>query len=317
MKWNRLQKRILLSVFIIIILSIIVYHICDQYKYVTTQVDYHLKPPPKTKIDSLLTTPEELEEYSRLQKEIEEFQNPPPPPRPVGYTVRHLHGSGDGDYFYKTDQSSWLDDTVETFVPNETDSTLTSFSSSISSNKKTKKVEEENGEPVIEGFVELSDFFAFLDFLFQAVIAMICISLTLPIHIFEYIIGMIIFVIAFFWFLANFIGNIFITFMDFNQMMNDISRCGMTMSKNLPFCFVWYMIDLLGYFLIMIFVWLPTAIVRIVTFGKLDLNNLLLGIIGVKGSGYRDTNGNRIERDGIFALVTKKIKPIIGFDPIP
>ena len=309
MKWEKLYPRLFLSIFIIIILTIIVYHICDKYQYVIQQVERHHRPPKNTKISEWL-----------MPDLPEEPPEPPAPEKPVGYTVRA--SAGQDQYFFKTDRTKWLDDTKKTFEPFMSTSSLVENSTYIGAENTPNDSDDietatkNDGEPIIEGFVELADFFQFLEFLFEVVIAMICISLTLPIHIFEYAIGIVHFTIAFFWFLVNLIGNIFTTFSDFNQMMNDISRCGMTMNKNLPYCAVWYIIDLIGYLAIMIFVWLPTAIVRILTFGKLDLNNMFISIMGVSGSGYRDTNGNPINRDGILAIISKKFVPFLGFDPL-
>ena len=66
----------------------------------------------------------------------------------------------------------------------------------------------------------------------------------------------------------------------------------------------------------MTFVWLPTTIVRIVTLGRVDLNSMFISVVGVKGSGYRDTDGRLIERDGILAIISKKLKKVFGFDPM-
>ena len=187
-----------------------------------------------------------------------------------------------------------------------------SIDENVDQEDSTKK---DRDGPVIEGFTDLDDFLQFLEFLFEVVVGMICISLTIVVHIVYGLIGAFYMIQAFFFFIVGFITNLFKTFSDFNQVMNDISRCGMTWSKNLRYCILWYILEIIGYVAMMTFVWLPTTIVRIVTLGRVDLNSMFISVVGVKGSGYRDTDGRLIERDGILAIIGKKLKKVFGFDP--
>jgi hypothetical protein len=306
-----LQSKLIFSFFAILIITILVYKVFDQdyFKKTTVHRQRRFRPP---KMDGgIFSHLDEMPATLPVEEPVVE-SSPPPPPPPLSVD--------------KPDpRSKWLDDTVTTFLPNDTPQTSLPFfelNGGKSNMDETTENDQEDGsgeedqEVIIEGFTALSDFFQFLGFLLEVVIAMICIAGTIVVHIVYALIGAFYIIEAFFFFVIGFIENLFKTFSDFNQVMNDISRCGMTWNQNLQYCAVWYILDVIGYLAIMIFVWLPTAIVRILTLGKVDLNNLFISVIGVKGSGYRDTNGNVINRDGILAIISKKFKPIIGFDPL-
>lgn len=318
---NKFQSKFLLSIFALVILTIIVYKYFDEYSSkITEYVDPNHPKPPKSKFDPMdwgfeWENPIRADDGSLQEDDpmfpidtngIEGFQNQEKPKlTPLQEMRERVHK-------FRTDQSKWLDDTITTFLPNDT---FTSFKfASVYEDENIKPNTED--EPTVEGFVELMDFFQFLEFLFELILAMICFVISLPFHIFYFIVALYYFIEAFFIFIINFLVNIFKTFRDFNQMMHDISKCGMTWSKNLKFCGLWYLIEIVGYIAMLLFVWLPVTIVRILTFGKIDLNNFFISIIGVKGSGYRDTNGRLIQRDGILAIISKKFKKIIGFDPM-
>lgn len=304
-----LQRKLLFSFFAILIITILVYKYFEEYypKHVVKYKERHIRPP---KIESsLFNYLDELEDAGPI--------GPAAAAEPPPYT-------SPSNVFYEPDTSKWLDDTIDTFKTDNRPQTKIPFYDFHAPKLKPlwedDPIEKQcggggNQEPIIEGFTDLSDFLQFLDFLFKGILAMICITLTAPIHIVYALIGAFYMIEAFFMFIIGFIENTVKTFSDFNKMMNDISRCGLTWNKNLRYCAFWYMLEIIGYFFIMFFVWLPTAIVRTLTLGKLDLNNMFISIVGVKGSGYRDTNGRMIDRDGILAIIGKKLKKVVGFDP--
>jgi len=172
----------------------------------------------------------------------------------------------------------------------------------------------ESHENIQEGFVEgltLLDFGQFLQFLFDLIEDMIIITLTLPEHIFYFAEGFAFVAGAVIELCFNLIWQSFVVIGDFTETMNDIATCGLTWYKNLPKCGMWYALDMAIYVFVYVVFFIPIAIVRIITFNKVDLNTLYVKLFGV--SGAIDSRGRVIKKDGALAVLSNKIQAQTGY----
>jgi hypothetical protein len=169
--------------------------------------------------------------------------------------------------------------------------------------------------PFQEGF-GFEDFFSILGDLFKLALVGIYILVTFPAHIIEFGKGFLQLGVGVIHLFEGFIEQLIKIFDDSAALLGDITRCGLTWAKNLRICALWYIVDMALYALIAIFFWVPIYIIRILTFGKVDLNPLYLSIFGCSDANpahkMRDIDGKICHKDGIMEKVDQGLHKRTG-----
>jgi len=167
-------------------------------------------------------------------------------------------------------------------------------------------------EGFTEGMASLGDFSGFLNILLEMLWLIVYILITLPEHILAFAEGSIWLILAGLDIFIEIIYDLSLTFYDLIILFSDITRCGLTWSENLPTCLLWYLLDVFIYLLVMVFIWLPIMIIRIFTFGTVDVNPMYLFLFGVKG--YPDVDQGYIKEDGILAKMSHMCYRYTGYE---
>lgn len=174
---------------------------------------------------------------------------------------------------------------------------------------------ENNQEGFQEGF-GLDDFMGILDGLFKLAINAIWMITTIPEHMIAFGEGFIQLGVGVIHLFENIIHEVMTTLEDFGKFMIDVARCGFTWAKNLRTCILWYILETIIYTLIAVFIWIPIYIVRLLTFGKVDLNHIYLMIMGVsdRNRNYRmrDIDGKIVKKDGLMEKLDQMLHKLSG-----
>jgi hypothetical protein len=170
----------------------------------------------------------------------------------------------------------------------------------------------ENVVEGMEGGGLFGGFGAFIAVLFEMLGFIIYILVTLPDHIIAFVEGFVWLILAGVdLFIAGF--ELFaLQLQDIGILIADLFTCGMTMQDNLPMCTIFWFLDFAIYVIVLLFAWVPIALVRLLTLNKLNLNPMYLTFFGVKG--YRDIDGGRVEKDGFLAKLSHWFYKSFGFE---
>ena len=176
-------------------------------------------------------------------------------------------------------------------------------------------VRDDEPENLQEGF-GIDNFFGILEGLFKLATNAIWMVTTIPEHMMAFGEGFLQLGIGVIHLFENIIQEVMTTLEDFGKFVVDIARCGFTWVQNLRICILWYILETIIYTLVAIFIWIPIYIVRILTFGKVDLNHIYLMIMGVsdrnKNYRMRDIDGKIVKKDGIMEKLDQMIHKVSG-----
>ena len=173
----------------------------------------------------------------------------------------------------------------------------------------------DDSDDIQEGF-GIDNFFGILEGLFKLATNAIWMVTTIPEHMMAFGEGFIQLGIGVIHLFENIIQEVMTTLEDFGKFVVDIARCGFTWIQNLRICILWYILESIIYTLIAIFIWIPIYIVRLLTFGQVDLNHIYLMIMGVsdrnKNYRMRDIDGKVVKKDGLMEKLDQMLHKVSG-----
>ena len=228
---------------------------------------------------------------------------PPPPPPPPKIDMDYLPEQEPFGMYRKPEEPKCQ------FVPDD------------SRCSKTTSAPASYQEGFVEGLEGLSPsrpgaggggFSPFLEVLLQMLWFIVYVLVMLPEHILAFIEGMIWVWLAWFDLIIGAILQLALDFYDLGVFFADITKCGMDKNENIGTCMLWYVFEFIIYLGVMLFAWLPIVIIRIFTFGQVDVNPMYLFFFGVKG--FRDVDGGIIRKDGFLANISHMCYSWTGYE---
>jgi hypothetical protein len=229
--------------------------------------------------------------------------NPPPPPPP----------KIDMDYLPEQEPFGMYrtaDDPVHcTFVP---DDPRCSHTTSAAASYQEGFVEGLQGLDPNRPKTKGEDFNVFLDVLLQMLWFIVYVLVMLPEHILVFIEGLIWLWLAWLDVIIGSILQLALDFYDLGVFFADITKCGMDKNENIATCMLWYVLEFIIYLGVMLFAWLPIVLIRIFSFGQVDINPIYLFFFGVKG--FRDVDGGVIRKDGFLANISHMCYSWTGYE---